>query len=1174
MKKILSRVLAAVVAVATVVTSFTAIADEPAAESTKTEDGVVFSIDYNEKSNGIVDRKKAAYLTKDDTSQGEKALKIVPMTEDYEVTKITVDCYSISYSAAELAKVKFVTVRYKYVAPDGIQNASKMRLNLLPNGGALKNTVSAYSGELVKNEWATAIFNVSAIENSLQNEEGKIFRQFHLCPYGDSPLETLDASEVMYISEIVFYSKNPDPNATYTISFSKNNPDADGSAPDKLQLKEGEEYTLPENPYTLVGGSFNGWKSSEDNQIYPAGTKFVAKAGDMSYIATFTVKPEDVPVISLKFTDYCNGIVNHIDTASTENVTFDGRSAVKITPNKEHEKQEDRILLDGWSYKPAGINLEHYKYLVICYYLDGNLSKEATFHANYMRNGDILTKIYGNASTQTLKSGVWDFIVIDLSGVTEFLNPATDNHNLVQMHLQPFNGLTLADLSGDEAIYISQLMFCANEPIIEVHEKYMNGVGNANFNPNGNMTRAEACTIVARLSAGGDDNVPTDKACTFADVAQDAWYHKYVSYVESLGYLKSYSGNFEPNKAITRAEFVELVYNMGLLADKGQNGTFSDVPADHPKANVISAAGKAGLINGYDNGNGTYSFKPDNTITRAEVVKVINNAYSRSITDDALSEDVKFSFADVDYDFWAYADICEATLTHAETKESWLYAITSPNEFFEGREIDYEAGVAYLAELDKISEEKKQSIINSKTEIEVSGTKYYVSAETGNDSNDGKSPETAWKTITKLNNVSLKKGDGVFFKRGDIYRTRFTARAGVTYSAYGEGEKPRFYGSPENGADPAKWTLMDGTNNIWVYATQMVDVGAIVLDEKESALKEVPNLWQGVHYVRGSKNTVVFDIKTELDKDLEFFSDIKSTNMGNETGKIYLRCDKGNPGEIYNSIEFNTKNNVISVGGNDITFDNICVMFGGSHGIGSGTVNNLTVQNCTIGWIGGAIQYYNEADGNVVRFGNGIEIYGGCDGYTVDNCYIYQCYDAGVTHQYGGKGNENNSMYNVTYSNNIIEDCIYSIEYFNGDGSSIYTIRDGKNYKIVGNILRRAGYGFGNQRPDGNASSHLKGWTSRNEYEKGTYRIENNIFDRGMWSLVQTQASYKAWLPVYDGNTYVQFIGGPIGYHTGPKLEFDVVADMTIKAQLGDKNATVYFLPAEYAYQGDLTRTR
>ena len=164
-------------------------------------------------------------------------------------------------------------------------------------------------------------------------------------------------------------------------------------------------------------------------------------------------------------------------------------------------------------------------------------------------------------------------------------------------------------------------------------------------------------------------------------------------------------------------------------------------------------------------------------------------------------------------------------------------------------------------------------------------------------------------------------------------------------------------------------------------------------------------------------------------------------------------------------------------------------------------------------------------------------------------------------------------MYNITYSNNLIEDCIYSIEYFNGDAVGGKALRDGKNYKIVGNILRRAGYGFGNQRPDGNQSSHIKGWTSRNEYEKGTYTIENNIFDRGMWSLVESRATYDAWCPLYNNNTFVQWIDGPIGYNRGGvKMNFDDLADITIRLDLGDANAKVYWLPASYKHQGFLTR--
>lgn len=53
-------------------------------------------------------------------------------------------------------------------------------------------------------------------------------------------------------------------------------------------------------------------------------------------------------------------------------------------------------------------------------------------------------------------------------------------------------------------------------------------------------------------------------------------------------------------------------------------------------------------------------------------------------------------------------------------------------------------------------------------------------------------------------NGRLKSGDAVFFERGGLWRGYLDCAEGVTYSAYGQGEKPRIYGSPENGADPNK----------------------------------------------------------------------------------------------------------------------------------------------------------------------------------------------------------------------------------------------------------------------------------------------------------------------------------------------------------------------------------
>ena len=69
------------------------------------------------------------------------------------------------------------------------------------------------------------------------------------------------------------------------------------------------------------------------------------------------------------------------------------------------------------------------------------------------------------------------------------------------------------------------------------------------------------------------------------------------------------------------------------------------------------------------------------------------------------------------------------------------------------------------------------------------GTTYYVS-ESGNNANDGTSPEKALKTATVLPKLNLKAGDVVLFERGGTYRGKFEVVSGVSYGAYGKGDKP------------------------------------------------------------------------------------------------------------------------------------------------------------------------------------------------------------------------------------------------------------------------------------------------------------------------------------------------------------------------------------------------
>jgi len=80
-------------------------------------------------------------------------------------------------------------------------------------------------------------------------------------------------------------------------------------------------------------------------------------------------------------------------------------------------------------------------------------------------------------------------------------------------------------------------------------------------------------------------------------------------------------------------------------------------------------------------------------------------------------------------------------------------------------------------------------------------TTYYVDATNGNDFNNGLSPETAWKTISKVNSMDFKPGDTILFKRGEIWREQLIVPSSgtegnpITFGAYGEGEKPKITGA-------------------------------------------------------------------------------------------------------------------------------------------------------------------------------------------------------------------------------------------------------------------------------------------------------------------------------------------------------------------------------------------
>ena len=188
------------------------------------------------------------------------------------------------------------------------------------------------------------------------------------------------------------------------------------------------------------------------------------------------------------------------------------------------------------------------------------------------------------------------------------------------------------------------------------NKAFINGYAGNLFKPNDNMTKAEACTIFARILLGTQE-IPSGYTTRFTDVKESDWFYNAIAYLDTMGYFFTTEGDtYNPNAKITRAEFVELAYFASELA-AGEGMTFSDVDESNKYYDAIMAAAASGLVNGY--GDGT--FGPEKTITRAEVVTVINRLVSLIANEKTVSKDnLEVKFSDID-GHWAEYQILLAS---------------------------------------------------------------------------------------------------------------------------------------------------------------------------------------------------------------------------------------------------------------------------------------------------------------------------------------------------------------------------------------------------------------------------------------------------------------------------------------------------------------------------------
>lgn len=419
------------------------------------------------------------------------------------------------------------------------------------------------------------------------------------------------------------------------------------------------------------------------------------------------------------------------------------------------------------------------------------------------------------------------------------------------------------------------------------------------------------------------------------------------------------------------------------------------------------------------------------------------------------------------------------------------------------RPITYNTAILYNekhSRFDALAEEKRLTIVNAPNgDYSVSGTTYYVSP-CGDDANDGTSPETAWRTLPRVAAArdDFKEGDAVLFERGGVYRGQVFLRSGMIFAAYGEGPKPCLYGSWRNYADPTLWQPTD-TPNVWKVSVpeEEKDIGNIIFDHGVACgRKQLENI---------------------LDEDLEFYFSM-------DERAVYLYLAAGNPGEVYEDIELAARFIQMHAdvpGTHDVLIDNLCIKYAGCHGIQfRNTSHHITVRNCEIGYIGGCFLRWNNADGtpNFARFGNGFEIVGNCHHITVENNWVYQCFDAGITHQSSGAVHVD--VDHIRFADNLLEYSPYNIEYYVHREYGTMT-----NIVYENNIMRFAGFGFGTlDRFGSNTSvvSHVCAYYRAQPCEN--FIIRNNIMDTSYRNL--TAIAYpndpEGRGPTITGNTYVQ----------------------------------------------------
>lgn len=197
------------------------------------------------------------------------------------------------------------------------------------------------------------------------------------------------------------------------------------------------------------------------------------------------------------------------------------------------------------------------------------------------------------------------------------------------------------------------------------HYRYVLGYPDGSIKPEGNITREEVAAIFYRLLTPESRKQYRKITTTFLDIDPHRWSVMEIGTMQNASIIQGRdTGDFDPDANITRAEFAAIA----MRFDKLQSGvphSFTDI-AGHWAEDYIASAAAKGWIMGYPDN----SFKPNQPITRAEAMTLINRVLERKVDKDGLLHRIAVLWPDLPQGHWAYYEVMEATISHEYVRRS------------------------------------------------------------------------------------------------------------------------------------------------------------------------------------------------------------------------------------------------------------------------------------------------------------------------------------------------------------------------------------------------------------------------------------------------------------------------------------------------------------------------